>query len=515
MIYMNKSIRILMVIVSVMMFSNCFGQLCGTFQTLNATQKTQINTLAIQLDSALAHEDFSAIDSLNRLIKTTYSAEGGKPDVTETYYKLLDTSNWLNLSTALALSRKLIAADSIVYANLWKTAKGMAPPLYLPNSIYLRSSAEIAVGLLKIANKETDLSRKALYQSWAIRTLDSLATMQLPNGAFPFPDLRSYKDPVFSSIIQNYLNSLGSDSSSVLANGWIIDDRNSGEFKFDAGVIGNAYYEAYISTGNIKYKNIAISVANYLLPLKMNVNYNYNTFVSLALTRGYQLSNNLNFLNRAILNLRYGLYPGQLANGRWVDGHNANSRYQNLIIQNITPTINLMSSTNPSKIDLDTMAVRSIQNMISYTNNCNSATGFRWLMSSYLLDSSLFTVNTRKNIIDLIGKHITQAEINGKYLDVPSMGQYLELVNPITLGIGIKDLINVDYNIYPNPFQDQVTINVLGDFEYNLYSITGKEVEKGTGNNAFTIGRDLSEGSYFINIKSKDGNIINRLTKIN
>jgi len=225
--------------------------------------------------------------------------------------------------------------------------------------------------------------------------------MQLPNGAFPFPDLRPYADPVFSPIIQNYLNFLGVDSSSALINGWIIDDRNTGEFKFDAGVICNAYFEAYNYTGNVQYRTIALSVANYLKPLKMNVNYNYNTFVSLGLTRGFQLTNDTSFLNRALINLRYGVYPGQLTNGHWVDGHNANSRYQNLIIYNINPTINLIPSANPYKEFLDTMTVRAIENLINYSTSCGSATGFRWLISAYILDSTLYTNTTRNQIKDL------------------------------------------------------------------------------------------------------------------
>jgi len=147
----------------------------------------------------------------------------------------------------------------------------MKPSTNLPHSIPLRASAEIAAGLLKIAAKETDLTRKNNYITWATRALDSLATMQLSSGAFPFPDLRAYNDPVFTTIIQNYLNALGPDSVNVLQNGWIIDDSGTGEFKFDAGVIANAYYEAYILTGNEAYKTHCIAVAAYLFNLKLNL----------------------------------------------------------------------------------------------------------------------------------------------------------------------------------------------------------------------------------------------------
>lgn len=521
---MKNAAKFLTIIISTLTILNCFGQPCGSVQTLTSLQQIQISPFVVQLDTALVNEDFSEIDSLNNLIKTTFSTEGGKPDAVETYFNLIGTTSWQNLTNAISLSRQLIAEDSLVYADLWKVAKGMAPPSYQPHSIFLRASAEVAVGLLKIADKETDLTRKVLYQSWANKALDSLATMQLPNGAFPFPDLRTYGDPVFSPIIQNYLNSLGEDSSVVLVDGWIIDDSNTGEFKFDAGVIGNAYYEAYVYTGNIQYKNIALSVANYLMPLKMNVNYNYNTFVSLALTRGYQLSSDTNYLNRAIINLRYGLKPGQLTNGRWVDGHNANSRYHNLIIYNIVPTINLIPSTSPYKADLDTMTVRAIQNLLNYSNSCGSSTGFRWLISAYLLDSTLYSITTRNQIKDLIGRHINQAAINGRYLDVQSMGLYIELFNLLTLGTDINFPINLKANIFPNPFNDQ-TIVVFElpnpqKIEVSLYDNTGKlitiidsgEKIKGTYNYCIN-GTNLTAGIYFIVLQTQTGKLSSKIIK--
>ncbi len=520
---MKHIINSLLFIVFLFSASYSYAQPCGAVQSLSSNQQIQLSLYSSQLENALAQEDFFAIDSLNTLIKTVLATEAGKPDAAETYYNLVNTNTWLSLNDAILLSRQLVASDSMVYVDLWKVALGMAPPTYQPHSIALRSSAEIAVGLLKIADKETDLNRKALYQYWATRALDSLATMQLPSGAFPFPDLRPYGDPVFSPIIQNYLNSLGPDSSLVLVNGWIIDDNNSGEFKFDAGVIGNAYYEAYEYTGNIQYKNIALAIANYLLPLKINTNYNYNTFASLGLTRGYQLNNDTAYLNRAILNLRYGVYPGQISNGRWADGHNANSRYHNIIICNIVPTINLIPFTNPYKTNLDTMAVRATQNLINYTNNCGAATGFDWLIAAYKLDSNLLTATTKNQIYNLIGRHINQAAINGKYLDAQTLGGYIELLGYLTLG-NTEAAVNIKKTIFPNPFSGQLNIsfelkeNTL--IKASLYNNLGQLINvidngnriKGTYN--YTIdGSCLLPGMYYVVLQTHKGIVSSKIIK--
>lgn len=518
-----KKIELLIFIFYAWTCSNCYSQPCSSVQNLTLPQQSQINSFHVLLDTALVQEDFAAIDSLNNLLKLTYSSEGGKPDELESYYSLISTTSWLDLTNAIILSRQLVSADSLIYNDLWKLAKGMKPPTYQPHSIFLRAAAEIAVGLLKIADKETDITRKVLYQSWANRALDSLATMQLPSGAFPFPDLRPYGDPVFTPIIQNYLNSLGADSSFVLVNGWIVDDRNTGEFKFDAGVIGNAYYEAYTYTGNTQYRDIALSVANYMMPLKMNVNYNYNTFVSLALTRGYQITNDTNFINRAILNLRYGLFPGQISNGRWVDGHNANSRYHNLMIYNIVPTINLIPSTSSYDLQLDTMTVKAIQNLIDYSNNCGSATGFRWLISAYTLDSTLYSTAIRSQIKDLIGRHINQAALNGRYLDIQSMGLYIELLSLLTVGLETNSA-NLKITVFPNPVIDN--INIICEtpssqiLEVLLFDYTGKLVnvihsayeENGVYNSSINTS-NLTPGCYFLFTRTDTGIEISKIIK--
>lgn len=518
----------LVIVFALTMGLKLLAQPCGVAQSLSPLQQYQISSISSPLDTALKYEDIFHIDSLSSEVKNIYSTQGGRPDAIETYYTLISNINWVNLTNAISLSRTLIAADSIVYVNLWKAAKGMSPPSYQPHSLFLRASAEIATGLLKIADKETDLVRKALYQSWATRALDSLATMQIQNGscmgAFPFPDLRTYNDPTFTPIIQNFMSSCGSDSVNVLQNGWIINDKGIGEFKFDAGVIANAYYEAYNYTGNVNYKNIAISIGNYLKPLKFNRNYNYNTFVSLGLTRAYELTNDITYLDRAIKNIRYAVLPGQTSNGRWVDGHNANSRYHSIIIQNIIPTIQLLPNSNILKGALDTMTYKAVKNFVNYSYSCNSATGYRWLIKAYWLNSSIIPQTLKDSITDLIGKHINQSAINGKYLDVPTMGDYFELLSLIN---GLNEIpfpISLKINIFPNPtnkFTNLVlNITELENVVLSLYNINGQLIknidqgQKSKGTYSYQI--DLTSfpsGVYILTLQTNNRTYFQKIIK--
>lgn len=475
---------------------------CNSVQNLSTNQQIQLNNIKPLLDTALYHEAYSDIDSLHLLIKNIYGAQAGLPDALESSYTLTNTNTWLDLPNAINLSRNLIAQDSIYYTNLWRLAKGQSPlQAYAPHSIYLRYAAEVALGFLKIAHYESDLIRKNLYITWATTALDSLATMQLPNGAFPFPDLRTYNDPLFGPMIQSFLNACGADSVNVLINGWIVDDKGTGQFKFDAGVIADAYYQAYLYTNHVNYKNIAISIGNYLLNLKFNTNYNYNTFVSLGLTRAFQLTNDSAYLNRAIINIRYGLLPGQLSNGRWVDGHNAKSVYHAIILKNTSVTLNLVPNTSVYYDSLRNSMIKAINNYVNYYHSCNYSGTYFWAMRCYLLNASILHQTLKDSIGDIIGRHINQSALNGKFLDVATMGDYLELLEIINQRQ--ENTVSViKLNVFPNPASNSLYIDGVHSDQYNINvkNIFGQTVDALANPKEIDISK-LANGLYFITIQ--------------
>jgi hypothetical protein len=102
------------------------------------------------------------------------------------------------------------------------------------------------------------------------------------------------------------------------------------------------------------------------------------------------------------------------------------------------------------------------------------------------------------SITDLIGQHINQAAINGKYLDVPTMGEYLELLDILS---GEHELnTNISFHVFPNPANQlaNVTISLEENepMRLSLYDYNGKLVKlldegtKTSGNHSYEI--DLS-----------------------
>ena len=477
---------------------------CNTLQTLSSSQMQQLAPLWPLLDSALFHENTPKTDSLCRVIKTVLGPQGGIPDQLETPFALTTSTVWLPFASALGLAHTVITNDSTAYDQLWKTAQGRHPQKnYADHSLFLRFAAENAVGLLQIAGVETNPSRKARYTQWATRTLDTLLNRQLASGAFPFPDLRTYNDPTFGPIIQAFLLSCGADSVNVLVNGWIINDKGSGEFKFDAGIIADAFYRAYVYTGNTNYKTACVKAATYLAQQRLSRNFNYNSFVALGCGRGYQCTSDTFLLRKMHVNLRTGLLSGQQINGRWFDGHNARSVYHGLMLKHLAQVVNLL----PPGKEQDTLVTalnRGINNHNTYYLQCGYSGSFRWQMAC--IKNTL--VQARHDSLAIwIGRHIQQSALNGKFLDVPTIGDYLELL-PLLTTLP-ETVIKKAPVVYPNPTAGALTIEMTTENTcLVLFNALGQPVFRTTlvaGSNNIRLPDELRTGVYFLSIEQGNG----------
>lgn len=497
------------------------GQLsaqCNQLQVLNSTQNAQLGIIYPALQSALYARDLHTIDSLSNEARIVLGSEAGQPEVTDNYSPLNTNTTWLSLPNALAVSRALISADSLAYTQTWRICKGELPPAYQPHSVPLRAGAEISIGLIRIALAETDLARRNLYLQWATDGLDSLLTMQLANGAFPFPDLRTYNDPVYTPIINNYLQSLGSDSVNVLINGWIIDDSGTGEFKFDAGVIGGAFAEAFLFTGDTNYRNAALKVAAYMDTLRMNTNYNYNTFQTYGLAFGYALApGNTQWTMHADSILRYSVLPGQLPNGRWMDGHNARSVYHSIIIHNVSATLLYAPASNQWQDTLSQLLCSSLRNFLAYENSCDASSGFDGLLRAWRLNTSIVPQTLHDSLTNLIGQYINNAvSTGGDYLDVYTMGLYLEVTANLLNVSPPTSPANIGCNVFPDPANDVITLQYISDDAGTAHievinsagqlvdAFTNEHNVEGTNSVSYACAQ-LPEGMYFMRVTTGTG----------
>lgn len=59
-------------------------------------------------------------------------------------------------------------------------------------------------------------------------------------------------------------------------------------------------------------------------------------------------------------------------------------------------------------------------------------------------------------------------------------------------------------NLFPNPFNDFINIELEGSYRYSLYSMDGQILSAGTGTGKQQLGKDLEKGIYLIRTESKN-----------
>lgn len=66
---------------------------------------------------------------------------------------------------------------------------------------------------------------------------------------------------------------------------------------------------------------------------------------------------------------------------------------------------------------------------------------------------------------------------------------------------------------YPNPFANDFTVNVKGDFDYALLNASGEMIHSGNGKDQMQLGVDLSGGIYFLKIKQSASSKVVKICK--
>lgn len=64
----------------------------------------------------------------------------------------------------------------------------------------------------------------------------------------------------------------------------------------------------------------------------------------------------------------------------------------------------------------------------------------------------------------------------------------------------VKEQLKEKINVFPNPFTNELNLNLSGNFNYQIYSIDGKLMERGASFNHTLIGKDLNKGIYILSI---------------
>jgi uncharacterized surface protein with fasciclin (FAS1) repeats len=119
-----------------------------------------------------------------------------------------------------------------------------------------------------------------------------------------------------------------------------------------------------------------------------------------------------------------------------------------------------------------------------------------------LVNGPVATVNGANVIVDLTnGVKINDATVTTQ--DVEADNGVVHVIDKVLLesflGINDNEAINIDF--YPNPTTDIITFKGFKDVEYHILNTQGQVIKTGTLNEGQISTKDLSEGSYLIQIK--------------
>ncbi len=184
---------------------------------------------------------------------------------------------------------------------------------------------------------EAGLPDRDTYLRRAREGLDYLLTAQsVRYGVFGYPyhpggpGLKSSA----ASMVERAFRA-GYPRDEVIENGWIVNVFNLGDggLQFDNGMSGIALLYGYLVTGDERYLRAAERAGEWAASQILVTNWNYNSFSGYLLARLYRVTGERHWLDAARIKMEIGTMPGQRANGRWIDPHNARIQYHSVMLR--------------------------------------------------------------------------------------------------------------------------------------------------------------------------------------
>ncbi len=155
-----------------------------------------------------------------------------------------------------------------------------------------------------------------------------LLRLQQPDGFFPLPDLRG-KDIRFGEMIEKQI----AGHPEAVKDGWIVRADSEGGTQFDSGLCGVALLTAGATMQRAEWTQAGRRAADWALAQPCVMNFNYKAFSVGLLAHAFRVTGDARYLAGALHKVELGVLPGQTANGRWLDPHNARTVYHLIILR--------------------------------------------------------------------------------------------------------------------------------------------------------------------------------------
>jgi len=345
--------------------------------------------------------------NINKIVKSLGSW-AANPDTAPTYFSPIESTN---------PSRKPVSDlwqsinDDIHDKAMWRFVPDGNPKKMRRG---LRAAARPVITYSLLYSLKTYKQQEHL--NIVKKGADYLLGLQQENGLFPMPDLRG-KDERQSVII----NRIVRKNPDALNNGWIIADHR-GELLYDHSTAGVAMVEAYRITKEQKYYNSAKKASQWVMYQSIDTDWSNNAFGAWLLAGFYSISEQEIFIMSAIDKLKYGVLPGLLINGRWLDPFNSKLVYHSINVRGMLAVLKQLPNDHVFRAELVAKTRNAINNAArQITSNGASSVS----TSTEMLIDGLEELGSNQHWLDALNINLNATLKQLENIRVGDVGVYL------------------------------------------------------------------------------------------
>ncbi len=310
--------------------------------------QNQVRPLLNEVRNAQQKKDLQAIKESIDDILVQLGDWAGNPDIAPTYFSPIESTT---------PSRKPVGI-------LWQSINGDIQNKVMWRHVPNGNPKKMRRGLRAAARPVITYSllyslntyKKQEHLNIIIEGADYLLGLQQDNGLFPMPDLRG-KDERQTVIIKRILRR----NPDALNDGWIVADHR-GELLYDHSTAGVAMVEAYRITKDQRYFDSAKKASLWAMSQAIDTNWSNNAFGAWLLAEFYSISGQEIVIKSAVDKIRYGVLPGLLDNGRWLDPFNSKLVYHSINVRGMLAVLRQLPKEHSFREELVMMAQKAINN---------------------------------------------------------------------------------------------------------------------------------------------------------
>jgi hypothetical protein len=288
--------------------------------SLTAAEQKTIEGLNEKLAAAMRKRDAANATAVAGEIAKALGDKAGVPDVRRKGD--LDRPSPTNPADVAKLFVEVIEADPRALKAL---TAGVPGPTTMP-----RAYASVIDGCVAIRPLVTKLVPDKLPELDALVAgcCQAMTRLQTADGFFKFPDLRG-KNLRFGDMIDKVAERV----PGAVVDGWLVVPDPDGGSQFDAGECGMALLRAGVAYKNDAWLAAGRKAADWAITQPCVPNWNYNAFAVSLLGEAFRATGEKKYLEAARSKFETGVRPGQAANGRWIDPHNARTVYHVILLR--------------------------------------------------------------------------------------------------------------------------------------------------------------------------------------